>query len=234
MESKQTGEPETVKSASSASTLEQTPSQAKDKQVQSKKEPESFTQSAAKKQNENLIQPSNKIEIEKRSVASRGVPSKETMFLPAHDSPLIRSFQDSGENITRNTWDLHEVTTFIFPKQYQDKYHSIASSFLALLMLKTKVEGTQISEFIKENDISKATFYNRVLPRLRRVGMIKIERQTIVAKESKRKFRPMTIHLSKTFGNYLTKIGDSWLALVDEAKSKHDQQKRLETFDEKK
>jgi len=171
---------------------------------------------------------------EKKSVASRGVPSKESMYLPPHDSPLIRSFQDKDENPTRNTWDLGEVSTFIFPKQYQEKYHSIASAFLALLMKETKVEGAQISQFIKDNSISKATFYNRVLPRLRRVGMVKIQRHTIVAKESKRKYRPMSVHLSKTFGNYISKIGDSWLAIVDEARSKSDQQKRLQTFEEKK
>lgn len=167
---------------------------------------------------------------EKKQVASRGIPSKESMFLPPHDSPLIRSFEDSNEAMTRNYWDLNEVSTFIFPKKYQEKYHSIATSFLSMLVQKTKIEGTEISSFVKENNISKATFYNRVLPRLKRVGMIKVERQTIIAKESKRKFRPMTIHLSKTFGNYLSKIGDSWLAIVDEARSKKEQQKRLETF----
>ena len=51
-----------------------------------------------------------------------------------------------------------------------------------------------------------------------------MERQTIIALESKRKFRPMTVSLSKTFGNYLMKIGDSWLALVDDARSKKKQQ----------
>ncbi|MFH0927581.1 MAG: hypothetical protein V1822_03310 [Candidatus Micrarchaeota archaeon] len=171
---------------------------------------------------------------EKKSVASRGIPSKESMFLPSHDSPLIRAFEDSNETVTRNTWDLTEVAMFIFPKKYQEKYHSIATGFLALLSQKTRIEGSEISEFIKKENISKATFYNRVLPRLKRVGMVKVERHTIVAKESKRKFRPMTIHLSKTFGNYMSKIGDSWLAIVDEARSKRDQQKRLETFEDKK
>jgi hypothetical protein len=50
--------------------------------------------------------------------------------------------------------------------------------------------------------------------------MIKIERDTIIALESKRKFRPMRISLSKTFGNYLTKIGDSWLAVIDDARTR--------------
>ena len=67
-----------------------------------------------------------------------------------------------------------------------------------------------------------------MLPRLKRIGLLKVERQTIIALESKRKFRPMTISLSKTFGNYLVKIGDSWLAIVDDARSKKGVEKRSE------
>ncbi len=169
----------------------------------------------------------------KPHVATRGVPSEETMFLPAHDSPTLRAFQDKNESITRNLWNLGEVVNFVFPQKYQPVYHQIALDFLTELVKKTKMEGEDISAFVQKQKISKATFYNRVLPRLKHVGMIKVERHTLVAVESKRKFRPMTIHLSKTFGNYLVKIGDSWLALVDEARSQYDQQKKLGQFEEK-
>jgi len=171
---------------------------------------------------------------EKPSVASRGVPSEETMYLPAHNAPEIRSFQDGNENSTRNLWGLEEVVNFVFAKKYQKTYNEIAVAFLQELSQKTRMEGNEIGEFVSKSGISKATFYNRVLPRLKRVGMIKVERQTVVAMESKRKFRPMTIHLSKTFGNYLVKIGDSWLSCVDDARSKADQQRKLGHFDEKK
>ena len=80
---------------------------------------------------------------------------------------------------------------------------------------------------MKGNGVSKATFYNRVLPRLKRVGMVKVERDTLVNVESKRKFRPMRISLSKTFGNYFMKIGDSWLAIVDDARSKMEKKDRI-------
>jgi hypothetical protein len=178
--------------------------------------------------------PEAKAQAEKPSVATRGVPSDETMYLPAHNSPEIRAFQDGAENATRNLWGIDEVANFVFAKKYQKMYNEIAVAFLKELANKTKMEGTEIGEFVSKNRISKATFYNRVLPRLKRVGMIKVERQTIVAKENMRKFRPMTIHLSKTFGNYLVKIGDSWLAEVDDARSKADQQKKLGHFEERK
>ncbi|MEM4554956.1 MAG: hypothetical protein QXT25_03855 [Candidatus Anstonellaceae archaeon] len=158
------------------------------------------------------------------SIASRGIPAKDSFYLPAHNSPELRSFQDSSENPTRNIWSLEEVINFVFPKKYQRKYNEIACAFLKLLLERLTISGEETGKFVAGQGISKATFYNRVLPRLKRVGMIKVERQTIVAVESKRKYRPMIISLSKTFGNYLTKIGDSWLAIVDDARSK----KRME------
>jgi hypothetical protein len=164
---------------------------------------------------------------EKKGIASRGVPSSESIYLPRHDSPELRKFQDQNESITRNVWNIDEVTNFVFSKKYQPKYYEIAHGFLGLLTNKTKLSGEQIAEFVKANGISKATFYNRVLPRLKRVGMIKVERETLVNLESKRKYRPMKISLSKTFGNYFMKIGDSWLAIVDDARSKEEKQTRL-------
>ncbi len=155
-----------------------------------------------------------------KKISSRGVPSSESVYLPRYDSQELRTFQDKDENPTRNLWNMEEVTNFIFSRKYQPKYHEIALGFLKLLSEKTKMSGDEISEYVKTNGVSKATFYNRVLPRLKRVGMVKVERNTVVAIESKRKFRPMRISLSKTFGNYFMKIGDSWLAIVDDARTR--------------
>lgn len=159
--------------------------------------------------------------------SSRGVPSSESIYLPRHDSDELRNFQDKFENITRTLWNLEEITNFVFSKKYQPTYYEVAVSFLSLLLEKTKLEGDQLSEFVKSKGISKATFYNRVIPRLKRVGMIKVERDTIVNLESKRKYRPMRISLSKTFGNYLMKIGDSWLAVVEDSRSRVEKQTTL-------
>lgn len=160
----------------------------------------------------------------KHTIASRGIPSKDSLYLPPHNSPELRAFQDANEGLTRNLWNLEEIMNFVFPKKYQTKYNEIAVAFMKLALERGTLSGEDIGRFVSQNGISKATFYNRVLPRLKRIGMLKVERQTIIALESKRKFRPMTISLSKTFGNYLMKIGDSWLALVDDSRSKKKQQ----------
>lgn len=157
----------------------------------------------------------------------RGVPSSESVYLPPHNSPELRSFQDKNENITRNIWGVDEIVNFVFSKKYQPTYYAIALAFIKRLSGELEMEGAQIGKFLSEENISKATFYNRVLPRLRRVGMIKVERETVIARESLRKYRPMKVSLSKTFGNYFMKIGDSWVASVDDARSRRDAQTRL-------
>lgn len=162
----------------------------------------------------------NEKEKVKKSISSRGIPSKESFYLPAHYSNEIRKFQDDGENVLRNYWNLEELLNFVFPKKYQPVYNEISILFMNEVIKRDKMVAGEITEFVKKNDISKATFYNRVLPRLKRVGMIKVERQTIIAEHNKQKYRPMEISLSKSFGNYLSKIGDSWLALVDDVRTR--------------
>jgi len=169
---------------------------------------------------EQLQEGDQETETNMKKITSRGVPSSESIYLPRHDSPELRNFQDKEENPTRNLWQIDEVTNFVFSKKYQPKYYDVALGFLKLLAEKTQISGDETAEYVRANNISKATFYNRVLPRLKRVGLIKVERETIVAIESKRKFRPMKISLSKTFGNYFMKIGDSWLAVVDDARTR--------------
>ncbi|NPA22051.1 MAG: hypothetical protein GXN92_00495, partial [Candidatus Micrarchaeota archaeon] len=82
-----------------------------------------------------------------------------------------------------------------------------------LIANKGKLYSEQIALFIKENNISKATFYNRVLPKLRAFGVIKVEREF---EDINKKARKLKISISRTFGNYLMKIADSWLAIIDE------------------
>ncbi len=160
----------------------------------------------------------NNLEKTKKTIASRGIPSSKALYLPAYNSRELRNFQDDNENLTRNLWTLEEVINFLFPKEIQERYNETASLFLKELIKKVEMNGEMTGNFISENKLSKATFYNRVLPKLKKSGLVKVERESITNKETKRKYRPMIISLSKTFGNYLTKIADSWLAVVEDAR----------------
>ncbi|MGC8924336.1 MAG: hypothetical protein ACP5KJ_04055, partial [Candidatus Micrarchaeia archaeon] len=172
-------------------------------------------------------------QYKKPSIPTHGILSKDALYLPAHYSDEIRKFQEDSEVPLRNYWSYEEVLNFVFPKKYQRTYNEIAIKLIRELLDYHTLRKKEITSFVKSNGFSKATFYNRVLPRLKRVGMIKVERETISPEQSKRKYRPMRISLSKTFGNYLCKIGESWLACIDDARSKPPKERPKEKeFDE--
>ncbi|MEM4367325.1 MAG: hypothetical protein QW035_04325 [Candidatus Anstonellales archaeon] len=145
----------------------------------------------------------------------KGFKSEASLYLPAHYSQEIRKFEDDDERPTRNLWNIEEILNFVFPKNYQQRYYESALALMRRLASSPYISSSEIPKLIKENNISKATLYNRVIPKMKRFGLIKVEREA--ALEGKpRKFK---ISLSKSFGNYLMKISDSWLAFVDDARS---------------
>ncbi|MFA6908000.1 MAG: hypothetical protein WC263_04195, partial [Candidatus Micrarchaeia archaeon] len=85
---------------------------------------------------------------ETHKIASRGIPSKDSLFLPPFNSPELRAFQDGNENITRNSWNLEEVVNFVFPARFQAKYHEIAIGFMRLLLEKSALTGDEIGNFV--------------------------------------------------------------------------------------
>ncbi|MEM5782223.1 MAG: hypothetical protein QXD43_03455 [Candidatus Aenigmatarchaeota archaeon] len=176
-------------------------------------------------QNEENINRNTQKEKNKFNIRSRGIPSSEDFYLPRYDSPELRQFQNDQEIPTRNIWPIELIMNFVFPKRYKEKYYEIAVNFIKLVLEKNTLEGKEIAEFVKQNNYSKATFYNKVLLRLKRIGMIKVERKTVTINNTK--YRPMKVTLSKTFGNYLMKIADSWLVHVDEARAEKNRIEKL-------
>lgn len=146
----------------------------------------------------------------------RGFKSEASLYLPAHYSQEIRRFEDNDERPTRNLWGIEELLNFIFPKNYQQRYYESALALMKRLSSNPSINSSEIPQLIKENNLSKATFYNRVIPKMKRFGLIKVEREAVL----KGKPRRFKISLSKSFGNYLMKISDSWLAFVDDSRSK--------------
>ncbi|HII53508.1 hypothetical protein COT30_04835 [Candidatus Micrarchaeota archaeon CG08_land_8_20_14_0_20_49_17] len=170
----------------------------------------------------------SKTKERKMVIATRGIPADDSFYLPRHDSPELKRFQDENETITRNVWGVGELANFVFPKRYRQKYHEVALAFLNTLGEKTELSGSEIAAFVSANNFSKATFYNKVLLRLKRAGLVKVERLTVTMEG--KKFRPMKVSISKTFGNYLMKIADSWLAYVDDSRERKRKQEKLTDY----
>ncbi len=134
-----------------------------------------------------------------------GIPSEDQLYLPRKDT-LDDLLKKQGAIRTSTSWNLQDVLQFIFPEKYRKSYHAVALEFLATLQANGgSLTSTQIGEFVEKTKVSKATFYNKVLPRLVRVGMLDRNREPTSNK--------MTVKWSNQFALYLEKIAFEWKRL---------------------
>ncbi len=131
-------------------------------------------------------------------VPSKGIPSKESLWFPPKDSKKWKTLDPDIR------WELKDIIEHIFPTKYEEKYHEIALSFIQTLLKKQKMFGEEIASWIKENNFSKATFYNKVLPKLVNFGLIKRERFG----------KKLILSPSTTFSMILEKLAKEWRSIV--------------------
>jgi len=127
---------------------------------------------------------------------SRGIPSKESFWLPAIDGPEIKK-RGGYENVD---WNVDDIVAHVFPPTFQEEYSRVANALVNELGKRGELSGHDLAQFIERNGFSKATVYNKVIPRLRRVGMIKRERAG----------KNIIVSLSSGFGTYMKQIGSEW------------------------
>ncbi|MGB9577221.1 MAG: hypothetical protein ACP5O3_02065 [Candidatus Micrarchaeia archaeon] len=140
----------------------------------------------------------------------KGIPSSDQFYLPRKDS-LDGLLRKQGAIRTSCAWDVGDVMQFLFPKEFRGGYHAVATAFVSALQAGGGVlSSTQIGEFVAKNGVSKATFYNKVLPRLVRVGMVDRNREPGSKK--------MTVRWSNQFASYLEKIAFEWKRLEPQKK----------------
>ena len=134
-----------------------------------------------------------------------GIPSEDQLYLPRKDT-LDDLLKKQGAIRTSTSWNLEDVLQFVFPQRYRASYHGVAVSFLATLQKNGgSLTSREIGEFVEKTKVSKATFYNKVLPRLVRIGMVDRNREPTSNK--------MTVKWSNQFSIYLEKIAFEWKRL---------------------
>lgn len=146
---------------------------------------------------------------------SRGIPSKESMWLPPKASVFLKKKGGLGGD---TLWNFEEIVDFVFPKIYQPKYYEVAIEFLKLFYEKKIIRSKDISDFLKKKGYSKATLENIVIPKLKKCGLLEGKREIEEGMGSKR--RPLILELSLTFSNYLEKIAMNWKFFVNDARMK--------------
>lgn len=140
----------------------------------------------------------------------KGMPSEDQFYLPRKDS-LDGLLRKQGAIRTATAWNIEDLMQFVFPKEFRESYHQVSSLFItALQQAGGAMTSSQIGEFVARSGVSKATFYNKVLPRLVRVGMVDRNREP----ESKK----MTVRWSNQFAAYLEKIAFEWKRLEPQKK----------------
>ncbi len=136
---------------------------------------------------------------------NKGIPSADAFYLPRKDS-LDELLGKQGAIRTATPWLLGDVLQFVFPQKHREKYYLTAVLLLtALQENKGKLYSDQVIDLVKKTGVSKATFYNKVIPRLVRVGMI--ERNRTPGQ------RKLTLTWSNQFALYLEKIAFEWKRL---------------------
>jgi len=150
-------------------------------------------------------------------IASRGVPSKESLWLDD-----VRKRRDQWSYHKKVRLNLPQIMQIIFPKDYKPTYYDVGVKFMEFLLEKGQMRGADTGKFVSENNISKATFYNIILPRLKRVGMIRSEREEFTQSNTKQKYYRKIIEPSKQFSIFFSKIASEYDAIVDTAEANRD------------
>ena len=154
-----------------------------------------------------------------KAPASRGIPSKESMWLDD-----IRKLRDEWKYHQNVRLELDQILQIIFPKKYQTKYYETALKFMQSLLAKQIMRGVDLGEFLRANNYSKATFYNIILPRLKRVGMITTEREAFTEQASERKFYRKIVRPSTQFSIFFTHVAREYESIVETSKVKAQKQ----------
>ncbi|NCN65009.1 MAG: hypothetical protein GW779_05290 [Candidatus Altiarchaeum hamiconexum] len=145
--------------------------------------------------------------------ASKGVKSKDSLYIPRHDGKFIRDKGGLDKNII---WNVEDVIDFIFPKIYQPRYNEIAVKFINFVLEYEKTGKEEITGFLKDNKYSRSTLENEIIPKLVCFGLLKREREQ--AKSGKSRY--LILSDSLTFSNYLERIAGAWSMIVLTARQK--------------
>jgi hypothetical protein len=159
-----------------------------------------------------------------RAIASRGIPADEALWLPRHDAvrEILRK-QSNAFDEYGVEWSTADVLSFLFPPKYRAEQHKVAVAFVELLCENGgAADFHAIGDFVTRTGASKATFYNKIVPRLKHAGLIEVKRPMRTGGRESEK-GPMAVQLSETFHNYLFKLAKEWRRIVLTARSKRAQ-----------
>lgn len=145
--------------------------------------------------------------------ASRGIPSKESLWF--HYNKLPMSLQAR--------WESEDIIKLIFPPQFKKAQFEIAGKLLSHLSSVEEATGDDVAEWATRNNIPMSTLRNLVIPRMIACGFLARERKNPTGQTDKDKRHEMVLRVSTKFGEALRHIGGEWTSIVETWKVKRKQ-----------
>ena len=152
----------------------------------------------------------------KEKMVPKGIPSEETFWLPDHGKVheilgKTNPFDEFGVE-----WNAADLLLFLFPKKYRATQYEYAVKLVEFMVSQGgELNYMELGDFVEKTGVSKATLYNKIVPRLIDVGMVERHR-----KYPNNRKGPYKLELSQSFHLYLNKMAKEWARLVSTARSK--------------
>ena len=148
-----------------------------------------------------------------KELSSRGVPASESLWLDN-----LEQREDKWKDELSLGLTMKHILQMVFPKKYQPIYYDMSLSFMNLVLSEKTVSGTRIKEMLQHNNFSKATFHNKILPRLKSVGMIKAIKQNNGNSDSSR----VAYTYDTSFSNFFEIVCNDYKRIIRLAETRHE------------
>lgn len=158
-------------------------------------------------------QPQQQEEKKALEPASRGIPSKESLWFSYSKLPMAVTAR----------WEAEDVLKLVFPPQFKGKQYDIALKLVLQLSKIEQMDGDQLAKWQQENGVANSTLRNLVIPRLIAVGMLARERVNPTGQTDKDKRHAMVLKLSMRFGEAMQHVGEQWNSIVETWRVKRQQ-----------
>ena len=158
----------------------------------------------------------------KEKIVPKGIPSEETFWLPDHGKiheilGKTNPFDEFGVE-----WSAADLLLFLFPKKYRATQYEYATKLVDFMIFRGGEIGyMELGDFVEKTGVSKATLYNKIVPRLIDVGMVERHRKHLGSDKG-----PFKLELSQSFHNYLFKMAKEWRRIVATARSKRQKEQK--------
>ncbi len=155
-------------------------------------------------------------ESRKEKIVPKGIPAEEAFWLPDHSKiheilGKTNPFDEFGVE-----WRVEDLMQFLFPKRYREIQHKFATQLVEFMIANGgEINYMQLGDFVESTGVSKATLYNKIVPRLLDAGMIERHRKNPESEKG-----PYRLEMSQSFHNYLFKMAKEWRRMVSTARNR--------------